>query len=304
MRIGIIGAGAVGGFLGAKLILASNNVIFLSRGETIKALKSNSLILESKGKTYTIKDALYTDDASQLKNCKYILFTVKSYDTKSTINQVKNYIDDNALVITPQNGINNDLQLSEVLGRKRVIAGLIKGGFSSPQAGYIKNFGYAILVVGKYDGNVSPRLKEFINICNEAGIEIILSKNIQTERWKKYIWNCTFNIISSITRLRVDQMLNNSKIRNLCINTMKEIILVANKEGIILKENDIIQEAIILAKKLGAFKTSTLQDIENGKKIELEAFTGYILKLAHKHNLKVPINELLYVLLYGITNAS
>lgn len=297
MRIGIIGIGAVGGFFGAKLKLAGNDIIFFSRGETLKTLKSNGLTLETKENKFTIKDAIFTDDPSKLTTCKYILFTVKSYDTKSAVNQIKDYVSDEALVITPQNGINNDLLLSEVLGNKRVIAGLAKGGFSSPKPGFIKNFGYAILMVGEYDGTKSVRLKEFADLCNKAGIETVLSKNIQSDRWKKYTWNCTFNIISTITRLRVDQMLNNHKIRDLCIRVMKEIILVANKEGVILNEDDTIREAIDLAEKLGAFKTSTLQDIENGKQIELEAFTGYILKLAHKHNLKVTINELLYILL-------
>lgn len=303
MRIGIIGTGAVGGFFGAKLKLAGNDVVFLSRGETLKMLKSNGLTLETKEKTSIIKDAIFTDNPSELTTCKYILVTVKSYDTKSAINQIKDYLDEDALVITPQNGINNDILLSEVLGNHRVIPGLAKGGYSSPKPGFIKNLGFAILMVGAYDGKTSSRLKEFVDICNKAGIETILSNNIQIDRWKKYTWNCTFNIISSITRLRVDQMLNNSKIRDLCVNTMKEIILIANKEGVILSEEDTIREEIVLAEKLGTFKTSTLQDIENGKRIELEAFTGYILELAQKHNLEIPINEILYDLLYGIASA-
>ena len=304
MRIGIIGTGAVGGYFGAKLQLAGNTVIFLSRGETLKTLKSNGLTFETKEKTSNIKDAIFTDDPTELRTCKCILFTVKSYDTKSAINQIKDYINDETLVISFQNGIDNDIKLLEALGNHRVIPGLVRGGYSSPKAGYIKNLGFATLVVGEYDGTKSARLKEFVDIFIKAGIEIILSNNIQTERWKKYTWNCTFNIISSITRLRVDQMLNNSKVRDLCIRTMKEIILVANKEGVILSEDDTIRESIALAEKLGTFKTSTLQDIENGKQIELEAFTGYILKLAHKHNLKVPINEILYDLLFRIKDSN
>lgn len=303
MRIGIIGTGAVGGYFGAKLKLAGNDVIFLSRGETLKTLKSDGLTLETKEKTSIIKDAIFTDDPSKLKLCKYILFAVKSYDTKSAITQIKDYIGNETLIITPQNSISNDLLLSEAFGKQQVIPGLAKGGYSSPKPGFIKNLGFATLMVGEYNGAITARLKEFVDMCNQAGIETILSSDIQTERWKKYTWNCTFNIISAITRQRVDQMLKTFKIRELCIDTMKEIISLAKKEGITLNENETIKEQIALAQKLGTFKTSTLQDIENGKRIELEVFTGYVLKLARKYNLKVPINELLYVLLYGIASA-
>lgn len=300
MKIGIVGTGAIGGYFGGKLASSGFEVVFLSRGRTLEILKTHGLTLETKEKTSIIREAIFTDNPSELKTCKYILFSVKSYDTQSTINKIKNYIGDNAIVITQQNGINNDLILSKVLGKKRVIPALTKGGYSSPNLGHFKNLGFAILEFGEYDGKISPRLTEFANICNKAGIETIVSKQIQTERWKKYILNCTFNIISAITRLRTDQMLNNSKIYYLSIQTMKEIISVASKEGIILNESNTIKEAIATVKKLGSFKTSTLQDIENGKPIELEAFTGYVLKLAHKHKVKVPINKIFYSLLSGI----
>ena len=300
MKIGIIGTGAVGGFFGGKLSLAGFEVVFLSRGRTLDALKTKGLILETKEKTSCIKNAIFTDDPSQLKGCDYILFTVKSYDTESVINQIKNYITSKSLVITQQNGINNDLILAEVLGKKNVIPALTKGGYSSPSPGHFRNVGFAAIEIGEYDGKISARLKDFADIFKKTGIDVVISKHIQTKRWKKYIVNCTFNIISAITKLRVDQILNSFEIRNLCIRTMKELIIISKKEGILLNEKGTINGSIVLAEKLGPFKTSTLQDIEKGKPIELEAFTGYVLKLAHKHNIKVPINETLYALLSGI----
>ena len=301
MKIGIVETGAVGGFFGGKLSLAGFEVVFLSMGKTLDALKTKGLILETKEKIFIIKSAIFTDDSSQLKGCDYILFTVKSYDTESVINQIKNYITDETLVITQQNGINNDLILAEVLGKENVIPALTKGGYSSPSPGHFRNVGFAAIEVGEYNGKISVRLKDFATFFKSTGINVTISGQIQTERWKKYIVNCTFNIISAITKLRIDQILNNSEIRNLCIRTMKELIIISKKEGIILNEKETINGSIMLAKKLGPFKTSTLQDIEKGKPIELEAFTGYVLELAQKHRLKIPINETLYALLYGIT---
>lgn len=300
MKIGIVGTGAVGGFFGGKLALAGFDVVFLSRGETLKKLKSEGLKLETNEGISVIKNAIFTDDPSQLSGCDYILFTVKSYDTKSVINQIKKYITSRSLIITQQNGIDNDLVLAEVLNKKNVIPALTKGGYSSPNPGHFKNLGFASIEVGEYNGKISSRLKDFADIFKKTGIKVVISKQIQTERWKKYIVNCAFNIISAITKLRIDQMLNNPEIYNLCVLTMKELIIISKKEGILLNEKETINESIMLAEKLGPFKTSTLQDIEKGKSIELEAFTGYVLKLAHKYKLRAPINETLYALLSGI----
>lgn len=128
MRIGIIGTGAVGGYFGAKLKLAGNDVVFLSRGENLKAMKKSGLQLKTAGKIYKIKDSVFTDNPAELGELDYILFTVKSYDTKSTARQIKNIIKSNTVIITPQNGINNDLILGEILGKEKIIPGMAKVG--------------------------------------------------------------------------------------------------------------------------------------------------------------------------------
>lgn len=302
ISIGIVGTGAVGGFFGSKFALAGYHVVFLSRGETLKSFKTNGMRFESLGKQSVIKDAIFTDNAEDLKICKYVFFTVKSYDSSSAIDQIKTHIAHDTTIITPQNGINNDVLLSEALGKQQVLPALAKIGVSTPKPGFVKHTGLGILVAGEYDGKSSARLSELAMLCKNAGIEFIPTNKIQVERWKKYIWNCTFNIIASITRLRLDQILKDSSLKSLCEETIKEMLLIADKEGVHFDdEPDPVQARIGFAEKLGTFKPSTLEDLEKGKRIELDAFTGYILTLAHKHNIAVPINEALYALLHGIT---
>jgi 2-dehydropantoate 2-reductase len=301
VSIGIVGVGAVGGFFGAKFALAGYHVVFLSRGKTLKFVKTNGLRFDSIGKQNVIKDAVFTDNPEDLKMCKYIFFTVKSYDSLSAISQIKTHISPDATIITPQNGINNDVFLSDAFGKQRVLPALLKIGVSTPELGFVKHTGLGILVVGEYDGKSSLRLNELLTICNKAGIECIVTDKIQVERWKKYIWNCTFNIIASITRLRLDQILNDASLKFLCESTIKELLMIADKEHIHFDdEKDPIQARITFAEKLGTFKPSTLEDLEKGKKIELDAFTGYVLSLAHKYTVSAPINEALYALLHGI----
>lgn len=277
-------------------------ITFLSRGKTLEALRKNGLQFESLGKNFSIKNAKFTDDAEELKTCRYIFFTVKSYDTLTAIDQIKHHVAEDVSIITTQNAINNDLLLADAFGKKRVIPGLATISVSTPSSVYVKHTGLGILVIGEYDGVISSRLTTIAHICTHAAIETIVSDNIQVERWKKYTWNCTFNIIAAITRLRPDQILADPYLHTLSEETKREILMLTKKEDINFGENDPVAERIKFAEKLGTFKPSTLEDLEKGKRIELDAFTGYLLKLARKHSVDIPINQTLYALLRGITH--
>lgn len=302
MKFGIVGTGAVGGYFGAKLALAGRDVVFLSRGKALRELQTNGLLFETRGEKHRITNALFTSDPAKLADCDYVLFTVKSYDTKSTAEQIKPYISQSTTIITPQNGINNDLVLAQIFGTKRIVPAFAKIGVDSPQPGYINHTaGPGELVVGEYDGTISERLETFANFAIQAGITVTISRQIQIERWKKYIWNCTFNIIAALTKLPLDQLLANDHLRELCINTIHEIILIAQREEIDFGNENVIDARIQMAQQMGAYKPSTLIDIEKGKPIELDAFTGHIITLANKHRVDVPINKTLYALLLAST---
>lgn len=302
MKIGIVGTGAVGGFFGAKLKLAGFDVIFLSRGKSLEVLKKDGLTFDTLGKIFKIDDTLFTDNPEELGELDYILFTVKSYDTKSAAEQIKKIITDKTTVITPQNGINNDVIIGDIIGKDKLIPAMAQVGVSTPKPGYVKHVSLGKLTLGEYSGEYTERVKGFETMLKKAGIEVIVSNNIQLARWKKYIWNCTFNIIAAITGLSLDKLLADSYLRELCRKTILEIKEVAESEGIIFDEKDVVEARIKMAEVMGSFKPSTLEDLEKGKRIELDAFTGTVIELAKKHNLSVPINKTLYALLHGIAN--
>ncbi|HKZ38193.1 MAG TPA: 2-dehydropantoate 2-reductase, partial [Chryseolinea sp.] len=301
MRIGIIGTGAVGGFIGAKMKLAGYDVAFLSRGKNFKAVSRNGLIFETEGKVYTIKEVIFTDRPRNLGKCDFLIFTVKSYDTRRTAKQIKNIVSKKTTVITPQNGIDNDIVLAKILGKEKILPAMIKIGVNTPKPAWVKHTSLGVLTVGEYDGSYSSRIKKIESIATKSGIRIVVSNKIQVERWKKFIWNCSFNIVAAISRMSVDQILADSYLRKLSINTMTEVIKVAHKEKIDVDEKEEIKTNIKFAESLGSFKPSTLEDLEKGKPIELDALTGVVLSLGKKHKIKTPINSVLYALLHGKT---
>jgi 2-dehydropantoate 2-reductase len=296
-KVGIVGTGAVGGFFGGKLALAGVDVVFLSRGKNLKKMQQDGLTLDSMGDIKVIKDATFTDDAKKLADCDLILFTVKSYDTKKTIDQLKNHIKKDALILTPQNSIINDRILVNEFGKGKVIPGFAKVGVGVPKPAYVKHTGLGIINFGEYDGSKSERVIALQKLFSKAGVEAVIHDQIQVSRWKKFIWNCTFNIIAATTEQPLDVILAHKPTYDLCVNTIKEIEQVALKEGINFGDEDVVKARIALAKKLGNFKPSTLEDVEKGKPIELDAFTGVVIDLAKKHNLHIPVNKALYALL-------
>ncbi len=299
MNIAIIGTGAVGGFYGAKLVLAGHKVSFLSRGSNLESLKKDGLRFESLGKLQTIRNCTFTDKPEELGDLELVLFTVKSYDTQKTAEQLNSYIKPHTIVITPQNGVANTFILADMFGKERVIPAIAKIGSAVPEPGYIKHTGLGSLVIGEFDGSLSDRITMLQKMFQEAGIDTSISQHILADKWKKLVWNGSFNIIAAITGMRTDEILNNAYTKELCINTMKEIITIANKESMELAVDATIDDSITMAEKLGQFKPSTLEDMEKGKPIELDALTGTILSLAQKNMLSVPINTILYALLAG-----
>lgn len=264
-------------------------------------MKQQGLTVDSLGDVQVLEKAVFTDDASDLKDCDLILFTVKSYDTQSAINQIKPHLNQETVILTPQNSIVNDRVLAQEFGQERVIPGFAKIGVGMPQPAYVRHTGLGIINFGEYDSASSDRVKKIKSLFNQAGVQANIVENIQTARWQKYIWNCTFNIIAAIIEQPLDIILDQPETYDLCIRTIKEIEQVAIKEGINFEEVDVVAEALALAKKLGHFKPSTLEDVEKDKPIELDAFTGTVIKLAKKHDLEVPVNQTLYALLAGKT---
>ncbi|MGD9129775.1 MAG: ketopantoate reductase family protein [Candidatus Woesebacteria bacterium] len=296
-KIGVVGTGAVGGFFGAKLALAGSSVVFLSRGKNLEKMKKDGLTLDSLGEVTVIKNVIFTDDASQLNDCDLILFTVKSYDTLNTIEQIKDHVKENAIILTPQNSISNDKLLAQEFGNDRVIPGFAKVGVGMPKPAYVKHTSLGIINFGEYDGSVSERIKALEKLFLDADVEAVVHENIQVSRWKKFIWNSTFNIIAAIVEQPLDVILDHKPSYDLCVKTIKEIEQIAIKEGIDFGNEDVVEARMALSKKLGHFKPSTLEDVEKGKPIELEAFTGTVIELAEKYDLNVPINKTLYSLL-------
>ncbi len=292
----VMGAGAVGGYFGGRISeRTSANVTLLARGDHLKAIRKNGLHLKSIG-----GDAIISVEAFEsplnVQPPDLILFTVKSHHTRQAIQQIQPVVREKTQILALQNGIENYPKLVNAFGEGRVIQGFCKIGVGISNPGVIEHKAFGIITAGEKNGGISPRLKKLQKLYDKAEIPLHLTSEIERKVWLKFAWNCVFNMITALGNVTVEKLFENRQAEKLCCNIFEEIQKVAQAEGILITNED-KQQIIESARNLKEFTTSTYQDRKKGKKLEYEALTGALVRLAQKYKLNIPHNQTLYALL-------
>ncbi|MDX1639624.1 MAG: ketopantoate reductase C-terminal domain-containing protein, partial [Balneolaceae bacterium] len=193
-------------------------------------------------------------------------------------------------------GIENYGKLVQAFGRDRVIEGFCRIGAAVIEPGVIEHKSMGSVVVGEWDGSKSDRLEGVRGLFTGTGIRFSISDDIRHDVWVKFTWNCIFNMVTALGEVTVDRLFADPHSERLCYELFDEIRLLAEQEGVILDEKD---RANIIdgARGLKGFTTSTYNDRQKGRKLEFEAFTGALARLAEKHRVPIPRNRTLYALL-------
>lgn len=295
-QIVVMGAGAVGGYFGGRIAeRTSRKVTLIARGKHLQAIRERGLEIRSPDGDSTVKTPAFENPA-QAGPPDLVLFTVKSYDTEAAIEQVRPVVSEYTQILAIQNGIENYTKLKQAFGEERVIQGFCRIGAHIVEPGVVEHKSLGSITVGEPDGSTSARLKALDVIFAETNIQFEISTDILHEIWVKFVWNCIFNMITGIAVVTVDRLFEDKRSEQLCNSLFNEIKAVAAAEGVTLTERD---KTVIIEKSKGSkgFITSTYTDRKKGKRLEYEAFTGAVVRLAKKHDVKVPHNETLYALL-------
>ena len=288
-----MGAGAVGGTFGALLEKEKNNTVFFTaRGQHLEAVKRNGLSVQSGKEKFTIKVNV-SDNPNDFKSKPdLILLTVKSFDTDSAIEQLKPVVFRKTQILSLQNGIENYPKLVNTFGEKRVVRGFCGMNAEVLQPGVIQG-GQGYIFIGENIGEISARIQWLKSLFETSNIQCTVSQDIHQDVWRKFAWNCIFNIVSATTQLTVGKIVDNPEKIQFCKDIFKEISQVAKSQDVMLGPD---KEKLIfdIAGDSGDIKPSTLQDRLKGKRMEYDAFTGALIRLADKHKIHIPINRALY----------
>src|SRR5713101_7901956 len=203
MKIAVVGAGGVGGYFGARLARGGEDVHFLARGAHVAAMRERGLRIRSGSGDLdlTPADTHATDDPAAIGPSQVVLFTVKSYDTESASESLRPLLESDSVVISLQNGIDNEEKLAARIGAGRVAGGAAYIFAAIAEPGVIRHTGGpARIVFGELDRRRTPRLEGFLAACQRAGIDARLVDDIRVALWTKYILICAQSGLTAATR--------------------------------------------------------------------------------------------------------
>jgi 2-dehydropantoate 2-reductase len=293
VRIAVIGTGAVGGYFGAKLAAASNDVAFIARGSHLTALRREGLSIESPLGNLRIRDALFTEDPTAVGIVDLVLFCVKSYDTESAAQSLAPLVGQKTLILSLQNGVDNADRIAQLRGNDHILAGVVYIGSQLVQPGRIKHSVGGKIVLGQRDGRVDDATQAIERVLASAQIPCEMTREIRDVQWRKLIWNAPFCAISCLTRATVKAIVESDSLTKLALDCMMEVREAAKTQAVDLHP-DLFDETLNFSRSLGDFKPSMLQDLEAGKPLEFEAFNGIVVNLLQKAGKAAPTNQVFY----------
>lgn len=294
-KILIAGTGALGGYFGGRLALNKNyKVYFLSRGNTLKLLKKKGLAVKSIHGDFKIKINVSDNPSSFRTKFDYVIMCVKSNDTLSLIPLLKKVTTKNTIFISVQNGIYNYNILKKEFGKPRVLQTVSRIA-SEMKGNNVLHTALGIIVIGEESGKVSRRIKTVHELLSVPGIKCKISDDILHEIWVKLAWNTIFNSLTAIAFCTVEELFKDGKIVKLIDDLYKEISKAASSIGIKFTEDD-YKKIVTDTKTIGISKTSSYQDREKGRPLEVSYFTSEILKIAAKKNIETPKLKAIHLL--------
>lgn len=295
MNIVIYGTGGVGGYFGARLAQAGNNVTFIARGKHLKAIQKNGLHLKSIKGDYEVKPANATDKISTVENIDLILICVKTWQLLEVAKKIAPVLSENTKVISLLNGVENEQILCSEINSKHILGGLCKVVSKIEDYGVINHFSYEpTIVFGELDNKKTKRALLIEKTFVEAGITTKLAKNIEKEIWTKFLFITTISGIGALTRVSIGEMIASPKIKELMRKTAEEIVKIAKEKGINLPENSIEKQFKIIESQPYNTTASLQRDVLDGKPSELEAQNGTVVKMGNQLGVATPVNSFIY----------
>ena len=297
MRIAIIGAGGVGGYFGARLIAAGEDVTFLARGAHLAAMQQQGLRLESPKGHLHLEHVKATGDVASIGAVDIVLLTVKMYDLESAAAQLQPLIGSNTAVVTLQNGVEAVEIVSRYVGRPHVVGGVAYVAAVIAEPGLIRHTSLDALIFGELDGRRSDRLVALEAACQRAGFGARVSEQIDVDLWSKFARLSVFSGMTSVTRSPMGVLRSDPELYAMLQAACAETISVGRARGVPLPDT-VMKEIIQMVQGLPPHaKASMLEDLERGRRLELPWLSGAVVRLGREAGVATPIHSFITTVL-------
>jgi 2-dehydropantoate 2-reductase len=305
MRIAIIGAGGTGGYFGGLLARAGEEVSFLARGTQLEALRTHGLTVKSRlAGTFSLP-VHATSDPEQIGAVDLVLFSVKTYDTRAASLGLHLLMGPDTVVLPIQNGIDAAEQLGWQVGMQHLVGGVayITSQIESPGV-IAQTAGPGRIELGELAGGQSERTRRVEQVLQHAGIEAELPSDIRVTLWEKFLFICAFSDVTALTRLPLGQVFAYPETSGLLTAVLKEGEAVARASDIALPV-DIVERSYATLQALEPEAMGSMAfDLLAGRRLELEALNGTMVRLGHEHGLPLPFNFAIYAALKPYANGT
>jgi 2-dehydropantoate 2-reductase len=295
MRIAMFGAGGTGGYFGARLARAGEPVVFIARGDHLRAIRENGLRVDSVEGDFVVRPALVTDDPAKAGTVDVVFVGVKAWQVPEVAQAIPPLIGPDTFVIPLQNGVEAADQLASVLGRERVVGGSAKVLTFISAPGCIRHLGGpASITIGELDHRPSERTERLRDALSRGGIAAGISPDIHVALWEKFLFIVPLGGIGAVTRAPVGTLRTFPETRRMLEEGMREILAVARGRKVALKE-DLVGRTMDFVDSLPPEGTVSMQrDILDGRPSELEAWNGAVVRLGKQVGVATPLHDYLY----------
>jgi 2-dehydropantoate 2-reductase len=295
MRIAIFGAGSIGGYFGGRLSQAGEDVIFIARGDHLKAMLAHGLRVDSINGDFVLQEVQATDDPSKIGRVDMVLVCVKTWQVPEVAQAMRPMIGPETFVLPLQNGIEAPTLLSEILGNQHVLGGLCGLFCYMAGPGHIVHAGTDPFVkFGELDNHRSQRVELMFETFSRAGINTEIPTDIQVAMWMKFLFITVWSGIGAVTRSPVGIWRRLPETRQMAKQGLLEIIAVAKSRNILLPV-EALQTAMSMYDGLAPQSTASLQrDIMDGRPSELEAQIGAVVRFGQESNVTTPQHTFIY----------
>jgi 2-dehydropantoate 2-reductase len=288
MKVAVMGAGAVGCYYGGMLARAAHEVVLIARPQHVEAIAGKGLRLDTQSFDEYVRVSASTD-AAAIKGAKLVLFCVKSTDTDSAARLIAPHLEQDALVLSLQNGVENAERLRELLPQA-VAAAVVYVASEMAGPGHIKHHGRGELVI-----EPSRSSEDVARAFADAGVPTEISDNVRGALWAKLVLNCAYNALSALSRMPYGRLVQGEGVTRAMRDIVDECLAVAAADGVTIP-GDVDAAVRRIAETMPNQYSSTAQDMARGKRSEIDHLNGLIVKRGEASGISTPANRMLHVL--------
>lgn len=310
MKACIYGAGAIGGWIGVKLANAGCDVSVVARGATLEALRAHGLRLQQGTETLTAKVRASAAPAD-LGVQDLVVVAVKAPAMAQVAKAIRPLLGPDTIVLTAMNGVpwwffqdfggsyagtrlkavDPDGSIAEAVPAKHIVGCVVHASCALREPGFVQHHFGNKLIIGEPSGEQTARVQQLAALLEKAGFETVLSEQIQKDAWYKLWGNMTVNPVSAMTGATTDLILNDDLVRGFISAVMLEAREIGARVGIPIAQQP--EDRHQVTRKLGAFKTSMLQDVEAGKPVEIDALVTVVREMGEMTGVPTPFTDAL-----------